>query len=304
MKVFLIILNFNGKKFISNCLNSVNKLKVENFELKIIVVDNASADGSEKIIESLKTKIKNLIFIQNKENLGFAEGNNVGIRYALEDGADYIMILNPDTLVDKNLLIQLIKVAESDKKIGILGPKIYFASGFEYHKERYKDSERGRVIFYAGGEIDWDNVLSKHRGVDEVDKGQYEKIEETDFVTGCAMMIKREVFEKIGFFDKNYFLYWEDSDFCQRAKKAGYKIVYVPLGLVWHLDAGSSKVGGSLHDYYLTRNRLLFGMKYASFRAKFALLRESIKILFFGRKWQKIGIRDFYLGKFSKGSYM
>jgi len=315
MKIFIVILNWNGKKFISGCLDSVGKLETGNWKLEIIVIDNASTDGSVEIINEEWSMVKRkksstishqplaIKLISNQENLGFAEGNNVGIRYALENGADYVLILNPDTIVDRNLLVSLMKVAESDSKISILGSKIYFAPGFEYHKERYKESERGNVIFYAGGKIDWGNVLASHRGVDEVDKGQYDKVEETDFVTGCAMLIKREVLEKIGAFDQKYFLYWEDADFCQRARGADFKIVYAPSAKIYHLDAGSSKVGGPLHDYYLTRNRLLFGMRYAPLRAKLALFRESLKLLLMGRKWQKMGAFDFYRGKFGKGSY-
>lgn len=300
MKVFIIILNWNGKEFIFKCLDSVLKLKSDHLRLSVVVVDNASTDDSDKIVEE---RYKGIKILRNQENLGFSGGNNVGIRYALENGADYVLILNPDTIVDQNLAVQLIKVAEKDARIGMISPKIYFAPGYEYHKVRYSELERGKVIFYAGGEIDWENVLDSHRGVDEVEKGQYDEVSETDFATGCAMLVKREVLEKVGVFDPKYFLYREDNDLCQRAKKAGYKVVYAPGGKVWHLNASSSVVGGDLHDYYLTRNRLLFGLRYAPLRTKLALLRESFKILISGRKWQKIGVFDFYRGKFGRGSY-
>jgi GT2 family glycosyltransferase len=117
------------------------------------------------------------------------------------------------------------------------------------------------------------------------------------------MMISKSVIEKIGYFNEKYFLYWEDSDYCLRAKKAGFKLWYQPKGLVWHLDSGSSEVGGNLHDYFITRNRILFGLSYGSLRAKFALVRESLKLVILGRKWQKIGTRDFYLRNFGKGSW-
>ncbi|GAG55887.1 unnamed protein product, partial [marine sediment metagenome] len=159
------------------------------------------------------------------------------------------------------------------------------------------------VIWYAGSRMDWENVLASHRGVDEVDIGRYQRMEETDFATGCCMLVKREVFEKIGLFDKKYFLYWEDNDFSQRAKKAGFKVYFAPEAVIWHKNAGSSKSGSFLHDYYLTRNRLLFAFKYASLRAKIALIKESIIKLFKGRKWEKKGIIDFYLGRFGKGGW-
>lgn len=307
MKIFVVILNWNGKEFILQCLDSVRKLKTNGGELEIVVVDNASTDGSAELVEQrykdLPAGKASIKILRNKENLGFAEGNNVGIKYALEDSADFVLILNPDTIVDKDLIVQLIKVHKSDHQIGVVGPKIYFAPGYEFHKERYKPEERGRVIWYAGGLMDWQNVLASHRGVDEVDVGQYNRIEETDFISGCAMLVRKEVFDKIGLLDAKYFLYWEDNDFCQRAKKAGFKLIYVPEVKMFHLNAGSSASGSPLQEYYITRNRLLFGLRYASLRTKLALIKESFKLLITGRKWQKIGVKDFYLGKFGRGSW-
>jgi len=298
-KISVVILHYKGKQFTRQCLLSLQKGKIGDFSLEIVVVDNCSPEP----VDDFKKEFEKVIFLKNRQNLGFAEGNNVGVRYALENEADWILILNNDTTVDKNLLVQLIKQASLINQSGILGPKIYFAPGYEYHKERYKTNERGKVFWYAGGLIDWSNVYCSHRGVDEVDKGQYDKVEETDFVSGCAMLVRREVFEKAGLFDPRYFLYLEDVDFCQRAKKEGFKVIYAPGGKVWHYNASSSEVGGPLHDYFITRNRLLFGMRYAALRSKFSLIKESIKILTKGRRWQKIAIRDFYLGKFGKGSW-
>ena len=307
MKIAVVILNWNGKDYVLDCLESVEKLNTAGMKMEIIVVDNGSTDGSLEIIQKLKIKNQNnnskLKIVKNNKNLGFTGGNNVGIKYALENGADYIILLNSDTIVDKDLIIQLIEVAKSDSRIGIVGPKIYFAPGREYHQDWYSQKERGKVFWYAGGIIDWNNILLFHRGVDEVDQGQYDKQIETDFVSGCCLLVKKKVFEKIGLLDDRYFLYLEDADFCQRAKRAGYKVIYTPKAALWHLNAGSSLVGGDLHDYFITRNRLLFGMKYAKLRTKIALLKEGVKILAKGRKWQKIGIRDFYLNRFGKGSW-
>ncbi|MGB9706543.1 MAG: glycosyltransferase family 2 protein [Microgenomates group bacterium] len=299
IKVGIIILHYRGKDLTFKCFESLENLKKNKFFLIKILVDNNSPEP----LVGFRKRFKDVIVLKNAQNLGFAEGNNVGMRYALKNGADYVLILNNDTTIDKNLLVYLIKQFNLINQSGILGPKIYFAPGYEYHKNRYKPNERGKVFWYAGGLIDWKNVYCSHRGVDEVDGGQYDKVEETDFVSGCAMLVKREVFEKIGLFDPSYFLYLEDVDFCQRAKKAGFKVVYVPEGKVWHYNASSSEVGGALHDYFITRNRMLFGLKYAPWRAKIALVKESVRLLFSGRPWQKIGIKDFYFQKFGKGSW-
>jgi GT2 family glycosyltransferase len=187
---------------------------------------------------------------------------------------------------------------QKNPEVGICGPKIYFAKGFEYHKEVYTAKEKGNVFWYAGGIVDWKNVLISHFGVDEVDSGQYESIRDTDFVSGCAMMVRSGVFEKVGFLDEKFAMYLEDLDFCLRAKNSGFKVVYAPVKTVWHKNAQSSSVGSQTQDYYVTRNRLLFAVKYAKTRAKLAVLRESIKLLFTGRPGQKQGVKDFYLGRF------
>ena len=216
----------------------------------------------------------------------------------MRNGTEYIFILNPDTLISPNLISDLTEVMQKNPEVGICGPKIYFAKGFEYHKERYTAKEKGNVFWYAGGVVDWKNVLISHFGVDQVDLGQYESIRDTDFVSGCAMMIRSSVFEKVGFLDEKFAMYLEDLDFSLRAKSAGFRVVYAPVTAVWHKNAQSSGVGSQTQDYYVTRNRLLFAVKYAKTRAKLAVLKESIKLLFTGRPGQKQGVRDFYLNRF------
>ena len=301
-KVSLVILNYKGKENTLACLDSLkDNFLPESIKLDIIVVDNASKDN---LFVALKTKYPNVVFIENKNNLGFAEGNNVGIKYATEHGTDFVLILNNDTIVDKNLIRELLEVAETNEKIGIVVPKIYFAHGFEFHKDRYSKKDLGRVFWYAGGEMDWKNVIGFHRGVDEVDRGQYDRIEKTDFASGCCMLVKREVFEKVGFFDEKFFLYYEDSDLCERIRRAGYSMMYSPKAILWHKNAGSAGGSGSkLQDYYITRNRLLFGIRYAPFRSKLALMREGIELIFRGREWQRQGVLDFYLARFGRGSF-
>lgn len=299
-KVFLIILNWNGREMTLNCLKSLGAIKQDSFSLDVIVVDNGSADDSVEKIHKAGPKVT---VLENKENLGFAEGNNVGIKYALEKGADYVCLLNNDTRVEPKFLEELVKAVQSDEKIGLIGGKIYFEKGYEFFKDKYSDSERGKVIWYAGGLIDWNNVYASHRGVDEVDKGQYDQTEETEYVNGCLMFGTREIFKKVGLFDKRYYLYFEDAELSLRAKRVGFKVVFCPKAKIWHLNSGSSGSGSSLHDYFITRNRLIFGMTYASLRSKIALFREGLELLKNGREWQKTGVRDFYLRKYGRGSW-
>lgn len=303
MKNILIsLVNYNGKKNTLECLDSIKNLKIDSFNPIVLVVDNMSNEKfniKESYLPNIPLKI-----ILNKNNLGFAGGHNIGISYALNHNIEYTLILNNDTYVDSNLIENLLQVFGESQDIGIVAPKIYFAPGFEFHKKRYKKTDQGKVIWYAGGEMDWKNITGKHRGVDEIDERQYEKISETDFASGAGMFVKNEVFNKIGKFNEKYFLYYEDSDFCLRTIKAGFKVIFAPKAILWHKNAGSTGGSGSeLQDYYLSRNRLLFGVKYAPFKSKLALLKESISILGKGRKWQKKGILDFYLGRFGKGSY-
>jgi GT2 family glycosyltransferase len=305
VKVAVIIVHFLDQKLTQRCLESISHLKLKNIELQVHLVNNNPLEN----LTGLKRKsqkpegFKKIGWLATGVNLGFTGGYNFGIKAALRDDPDWVLLLNNDTVLDKNLIVNLIKAVKKNPQAGIMAPKILFSPGYEYHQDRYQPSQRGKVIWFAGGVIDWHNVLASHRGVDEVDQGQYDQTMETDFVSGCAMMIKVDLIKNVGFLDDRYFLYLEDLEYCQRAKKAGYEVIYYPRAKLWHANAGSSEVGGSLHDYYFTRNRLLFGLQYAPWRAKIALVRESLRLLISGRKWQKQGVKDFYARKFGKGSW-
>lgn len=300
-KVYIVILNYNGKQDTLECLETLFLAKKPNFLTQIIIVDNASTDGSVITIRKYFPKVK---ILKNKRNLGFASGNNVGIQYAIKNHADYVFILNNDTLVEKNCLSSLFKEGELDKNSGIIAPKIYFAPGFEFHKNRYQKADLGKVIWYAGGRIDWQNVLGIHFGVDKVDNGQFAQKKLIKFASGCAMFVKAVTFKKIGLFDPRYYLYLEDADFCTRAIKEGFKILYEPKAVLWHKNAQTAGgSGSSLQEYYYTRNRMLFGLRYASIKTRLALIKESLRFLVRGTKWRKIAIKDFYLQKFGPGSY-
>lgn len=299
--VVISILNYNHAEITKACLESLNQLKQTDLKVEVVVVDNASEE--KFTFDSKQYPHLKIHLVTNSKNTGFSGGHNKAIKYVLEKNADYVIILNNDTTVDKNLLVNLLQNDENEK-IGIIAPKIYFSKGSEYHKDRYKPDELGKVIWYAGGIIDWANVYWKHRGVDEVDYGQFDNTEQTQFASGCCMAIKKEVLKTVGGFDDKFFLYYEDSDLCERVKRAGFSILYAPSAFLWHQNAGSTGgSGSSLQDYFTTRNRLLLGFRYATNRAKLSLLREAIRISRTGREWQKKGVADFFKGKFGKGSY-
>jgi GT2 family glycosyltransferase len=293
-RVSIIIINWNSLNDTIRCLESIRLLDIKSITLEIIVVDNASSDTS---VVDLKKQFPEIVLIPLQ---GFTGGNNIGIKYALENKAEYIWLLNNDTTVHPNSLKALLHSFQ-DPSVGISGSKIYFMKNFEFHKSRYSSSELGKVIWYAGGVIDWDNIYGSHRGVDEVDNGQYDTEEETQFVTGCSLMISRECLKSTGGFDDKYFAYLEDMDLSVTIQRSGYKVMYIPDSIVWHKNAGSTGGPGNIiHQYYMTRNRLLFGWKYASFKTKFALLRESFRFLKNGTDIQKQAVKDAFMGKWGK----
>lgn len=302
-KVSVVILNWNGWKDTIACVESVRESSKKDLEVTTIVVDNASTNESvSKITPFLSSKHNELLLV-NTTNLGFAEGNNVGIRKAIELGAQYVLILNNDTLVSKDCIRILSHYLDVHENVAIAAPKIYFAKGYEFHKDRYREVDRGKVIWYAGGDIDWNNVYGSNHGVDEVDTGQFDSDKETTFATGACFLIRTKVLKEVGLFDQKYFLYLEDADLSLRVQRKGYKIMFVPTAHLWHKVSQSSGIGSQLNDYFITRNRMMFGMRYASMRAKYALARESFRFLFWGRPWQKTGVRDYYIGNLGKGSW-
>lgn len=281
-KIAIVILNYKVKDDTLECIESIKNSDYK--DLNIIVVDNNSEDG---LGEEL-AKIDGVEFIQTGKNLGYTGGNNVGIKKALRSGADYILILNPDTLIKKDAISILLNEGKQNLDVGIFAPKILLPDK--------------KTLWYAGGIFDMSNVLGGHRGVNEKDQGQYEEITETDYATGAAMFIRKTVFGSIGLFDEDYFLYYEDSDFCLRARNKGFKIMYIPRAIVYHKNAHSTGLGSPLQDYFITRNRMLFASKFLPFRTKFALFREALKNI--RNSVRRLALFDFLISNFGKGSYL
>lgn len=238
--------------------------------------------------------------LSGAENLGFAGGNNWGAREALKGGCDVVVFLNNDTVVDAHFLTPLLQRLNMSG-VGLVSPKIYFGPGCEFHRDSYAKTEQGTVLWYAGGRIDWENVYAFHRGVDEVDHSQFDTAVQTDFATGCCMAVKADVLKKTGGFDERYFLYWEDTDLSIRTIRSGLSCWYEPKSVIWHKNAGSTGGAGSeTHVYYQTRNRLLFGMRYAPIKTKAALMRQALFMLKNGTAAEKRGVVDFFKGSLWK----
>lgn len=305
-KIAVIVLNWQQAQLTIDTIESVKKIIHPNFNYQIFLVDNGSKDNCVSEFTQKYGNDPKVTLVFMPVNLGFSAGNNVGIKLALKQKYDYILLLNSDVLVDPNFLNELYLPFKSNPKLGMTGPKIYFAPGYEFHKDRYKKAEIGKVIWSAGGIIDWQNIYANNVGIDEVDNGQYDKYKnDLEFVSNCCVLVKSEAIKKSGLMPEDYFMYCEDGDFCQQIYHHGYQIAYQPKSIIWHRNSGSSQAGGGpFHDYFLTRNRLIFASKYAPFRTKFALFRENIKLMLYrGTPWQKRGVIDYYLGKTKKGSW-
>jgi len=284
-KVSIIILNWNRWKDTIECLESLYQINYPDYD--VIVLDNNSENDSvSKVKEYCKGKIKveskffsytsnnkpikifefkknilkneidkipsnhKLILIKNDKNYGFAEGNNIGMKFALNNlNPNYILLLNNDTVVNKDFLKNLVNFAELNNDAGIIGPKIYY-----YDRPSYINSAGCKIIWHLG--------VGKHDG--GLDNGQFDEISEKDYLLGACLLINTKVIEEIGVLDSKFFLLFEDTDFCLRSKKAGYKVMFFPKSVIYHKEGFSSKIS-PLSLYYMYRNRLLFIKKHQPF---------------------------------------
>ncbi len=307
--VFIIILQYNNSQETLRCLESVKELDYPNYQ--VVVVDNAS-DKSE--VNNIKECARSqpttglpclqgspVVFLENKKNLGYAGGNNAGINYALENGADYVFILNNDTTVEQDTLKKLVATTEADLKIGMVGPAT---------------KEGDKVAYF--GKIAWlkTELTHSYMSPDEIHGRPVNRapmyLTPKEYIIGAAMLIKKEVLKKIEGFDEIYFLYFEDADLNIRVQLAGYELKIVPEAVVHHqVSASTKKLGSPLILRYHMRNALIFNSLNAPWHIKiilifwagYVVLKNLIKMFIWPAKEVVAdaiieGVMDFYKNRF------
>ncbi len=236
--VSVIIVNWNGGEIMRQCLESLSKIKYSNYEL--IIVDNGSTDGSENIAANFQFPISNFQLIKNKENLGFAKANNQGYK---KTRGEYVLLLNNDTKVKGDFLSRLVTRMEEDYRIGVIQPKIYLMD-----RPGYLDNA-GSFLTKIG--------FLQHWGFGQRDRKEFAKEREIFSAKGACMLIRREVIEKVGLFDNDFFSYFEESDFCWRVWLSGYKVIFYPGTVIYHkLGFTIRRLNVTWLNYHYYKNRI------------------------------------------------
>ncbi len=261
-KVYLLVLNWNMPDDTIECLRSLQAQDYDNFT--IVLIDNASEDDSVKV---LSAEFPDIRIIVNKQNLGFAEGNNIGIRYAIENNADYIFILNNDLTLKEDCLRRLIAAGEKTPKSGMLAPKVYY----------YDDP---KVINSLGTSIDWFRLRPHLSFCNQIDKGQFKENRDAQILVGCALMIKKRVVEKIGMLDKDFFMLHEEADWCLRSLKAGYRNIVIPEAVAFHKASKTMKKFLTPAIYYSIRNFLYLSYKNAPLVGRLKVFLGLVYLVF------------------------
>jgi len=231
----------------------------------VLLVDNGSGDGSGEQV-CAAAEYPDLALIVNQRNLGYTGGNNVGIRYWLRAGVEYILLLNDDAVFGPHAISALVTALAGDATAGAAGPKIY----------AQEDPAR---LLTAGGHLDR-RYRARPRGFGQLDTGQFAARAEVSYLSGCALLVRRQVFQTAGLFDPDYFVYYEDVDWCYRVRQAGYRLLLVPDAQVWHPDTRARDANSSFVTYYITRNRLLFMRKHRLRRTMMArMLVDETRLL-------------------------
>lgn len=239
----VVIVNYNGENYQNDALRTIYASSYKNIE--VIIVDSASKDNS---IELAKSEYPQAHYLLQKENVGVAKGNNIGIKYAIEElDLEYVLLINNDIELDSLALEKLIERAEEST---ITVPKIYY----------YEPND---MLWFAGGNMYWNKGESGHIGNFEIDRGQYDDEMIIAYAPTCCMLIHRNVFKKIGYEDEIVFMYFDDTDLCVRMNDAGFKILYVPTAKMWHkVSSSGGGMDSKVYVYYNFRNKFYFMNKY------------------------------------------
>ena len=298
-KVAVIVLNWNNAPDTLNCLESLHRQDYENFE--IVVVDNGSTDDSVQAVNSVSYDLR---LFELESNTGYSEGNNVGIRHALEQGADYVLIVNNDTVVSPSMLRKLVQFAESRPAAGLVGPMMYCLG-------------KADTVFAAGSFIQWHKGLTWHRGMFEP-AANYDNLSEpepVDFISGCGILMKTSLIRRAGLLDPEYYLNFEDVEWAVRIRRLGAEVWLVPQARLWHRVSASLGQDSAINTYYLTRNALRFFGKYTPLHVRwFAVLNIVLRTLrtiaawtfkpeYRGESFRKrrsaniLALRDFLMGR-------
>ncbi len=262
--IAIITVVYNNYSDLDQYLSSFEKQTDSDFQIFVVDVSTKLQEyGYPSFVTSL-----------HADNKGYAYGLQVGLHRALTEGYEKFVFMNNDTTVDADF-VKFSKKSLMENPSALIGGKIYYSPGYEFHKERYTKKDLGNVLWYAGGTMDWNNAWANHRGVDDVDSQKYDTLEETEFVTGCLMIFDKALIDKAGEMDSSYFMYYEDTDWNQQVLRAGCKIIYDPRIVIWHKNAQSTGGSGStFHTKYQRKNRLKFGLRYAPLRTKLHLLKN------------------------------
>jgi GT2 family glycosyltransferase len=259
-----IVLSWNGRDDTLECLDALGDISEP--PIRVVCVDNGSTDGS---VEAVRDRHPETHLIENGRNLGFAGGCNAGIRWALDQGAEWIVLVNNDAAVAQDAIAGFARAAEQHPEAGVLAGKLYFA-------------DRPERIWYAGDRfLAWLGYSGRHRGEGRRDGPRYEAIGPTDRASGALMAVSRAAIEKVGLLDEDLFAYVEDVDLSLRARAAGFEILFVPSARAWH-RVGSSTGAATHNSYYGTRNMVVVCERHRPLPPPLSWLRRAVILLTFG----------------------
>jgi GT2 family glycosyltransferase len=277
-RIAAIILNLNRCDMTSECIHSLAATNSQN--LQIIVVDNGSSEDS---VEVFRRRFPNMTVLPQSRNMGFAAGCNVGIRHAIAEGFEYVLLLNNDTFAAPDFVPQMLAAIQSNSRVAAVCPKIYFANSRQ-------------MLWYAGGDFSLWTGLARHRGWKAIDQGQFDRQREITHATGCALLVRCSALHEVGLLDEQFWAYAEDLDWSIRFRKKGYGLVFAPKARLWHHDGATAvQALGSgtqaLRQFFSTRNMVFVARKHVSWwqipSYAFGFLINHIAFYTFLRIWKR-----------------